>query len=277
MARIKELREREEKVRRDAEVELIQRTLEAEAARAAESPPQDENNEVLDYYDDVDQDTEMASSQETVPMTSQESNDTAPTSSQETAPMSSQESKVTAPASSQESMGQETSMLSLETATGATILDATGEAPVEDETCLDRPTLKCTPEEERALLNPLLAESLDHLEDVLLGYLNLLVARINEIRKTKASQTPVSSPRVPARLPPPQPILMPSEPSATSSLSEAIYSATSNLGTSVPHQTQRMPTCPPDQAETDQAVRVLEGINKAPGTTPDHSEPQTVP
>ena len=64
---------------------------------------------------------------------------------------------------------------------------------------------------------------------------------------------------------------------ATSMLSDPIYSATSNLGTSVPHQTQGMPTYPPDQAETDQAVRVLEGINKAPGTMPDHSEPRTVP
>ena len=85
----------------DTEVELVQHTLEAEAARAEESPPRDENNEVLDYYDNVDQDTEMASSQEMVPMTSQESNDTAPTSSQETAPMSSQDSKITTPASSQ--------------------------------------------------------------------------------------------------------------------------------------------------------------------------------
>ena len=208
----------------------------------------------------------MASSQETVPM-----------SSQETVPMSSQESKATAPTSSQESMTQETSMPSLETATGDTILDATGKAPMEDETCLEGPTLKCTPQEERALLNQLLTKSLDHLEDVPLGYLNLIVACINEIRKTKASQMPVALPRVLPRLLPPQPISTPSEPAATSSLSEAIYSATSNLGTSVPHQTQRMLTCPPDQAETDEAVRVLEGINKAPGTTPDHSEPQTAP
>ena len=34
---------------------------------------------------------------------------------------------------------------------------------------------------------------------------------------------------------------------------------------------------PPDQAETDLAVRVLEGINKAPGTMPDHSEPHSAP
>ena len=277
MARIKESREQEEKARRDTEQELVRCTMEAEVARAAESPPQDENNEALDYYDDIDQDTEMVSSQETVPMTSQESNDTAPASSQETAPMSSQESKATTPMSSQESMGQETSMPSLETATGATILDAAGEAPMEDETCLDGPMLKCTPQEERALLNPLLAESLDHLEDMPLGYLNLIVAHINEIRKTKASQVPVASPRVPPGLPPPQPILTPSEPTATSSLSEAIYSAASNLGTSVPRQTQRTPMRPPDQAETDQAVRVLEGINKAPGTMLDHSEPRTVP
>ena len=128
MARIKESREWEEKAWQNAEQELIRHTMEAEVAGAAESPPWDENNEVLDYYDNVDQDTEMASSQETVPMTSQESNDTTPTSSQETVPMSSQESKATAPPSSQESVTQETSMPSLETATGATILDPAGKA-----------------------------------------------------------------------------------------------------------------------------------------------------
>ena len=176
MARIKETREWEEKARQDAEAVLVQCTLEAEAARAEELPPQDKNNEALDYYINVDQDTEMASSQKTVPMTSQESNDTAPASSQETAPMSSQESRATAPASSQESTTQETSMPSLETATGATILNTAGEAPMEDETCLEGPTLKCTPQEERVLLNPLFAESLNHLEDVPLGYLNLIVA-----------------------------------------------------------------------------------------------------
>ena len=222
----------------------------------------------------------MASSQETVPMTSQESNNTAPASSQETAPMSSQEtapmssqeSRATAPVSSQESMNLETSMPSLETATGATILDAAGKAPM-DETCLEGPMLKCTLQEEKALLNPLLTKSLNHLEDVPLGYLSLIEACINEIRRIKVSQMPVASPRVPPRLPPPQPLLMLSQPAATPSLSEAIYSAASNLGTSVPHQTWRMPMCPPDQAETDQAVRVLEGINKAPGTMLDHSEP----
>ena len=82
----REVKEREEKARCTAEEELIQRTLqEKEAARAMESPPRDENNEVLDYYDALDQDSEMASSsQGTVPMSSQ---DTAPTSSQETAPI----------------------------------------------------------------------------------------------------------------------------------------------------------------------------------------------
>ena len=54
----------------------------------------------LDYYVDINQDTEMVSSQEMVPTTIQESNDTAPASSQETAPMSSQESRATAPTSS---------------------------------------------------------------------------------------------------------------------------------------------------------------------------------
>ena len=271
----KESREQEEKARRIVEEELIRRTLkEEEAARAAESPPLDENNEALDYYYYVNQDTEMASSQDTVLMSSQ---DTAPASSQETVPMSSQKSKATAPTSSQESMTLETSMPSLETAMGTTILDAAHEAPMEDETCLEGPMLKCSLQEERALLNPLLPESLDHLEDVPLGYLSLIKARINEIRRIKASQMPVASPRAPPGLPPPPPIQMLWDPTATSTLSEAIYSATSNLGTSVPHQTRRMPMCPPDQAKTDQAVRVLEGINKAPGTMPDHSEPRTVP
>ena len=139
MARIKEARE--EKARWDAEAELVQCTLEVEAARAEESPPWDENNEVLDYYDDVDQDTEMASSPETVPMTSQESNDTAPASSQETAPMLCQESKVTAPMSSQESMSQEMPMPSLESAADPTILNTASRTFMEDETCLEGPTM----------------------------------------------------------------------------------------------------------------------------------------
>ena len=248
----KESREWEEKAQCIAEEELVWRTLEEEeAARAAESPPWDENNEVLDYYNDVNQDTEMVSSQETVLMSSQ---DTTPTSSQETVPMSSQESKATAPTSSQESMTRETSMPSLETATGTTILDAADQAPMEDEACLEGPMLKCSLQEERALLNPLLAESLDHLEDVPLGYLTLIKAHINEIRRIKASQTPVALSRVLPGLPPPLPNPMPQDPTTKPTLSEAIYSAASNLGTSVPHQTQRTPTCPPDQAETDQAM-----------------------
>ena len=272
---LKESREWEEKAWHLAEEELVQHTLqEEEAARAAESPPWDKNNKALDYYDDLNQDTEMASSQDTVPISNQ---DTAPTSSQETALMSSQESMVTIPASSQESATQETTMSSLETAMGATILDAADEAHMEDQTCLEGPTLKCSLQEERALLNPLLTESLDHLEDVPLGYLTLIEAHISEIRRIKASQMPVALPRVLPGLPPPLPILAPQNLTATSMLSEAIYSATSNLGTSVPHQTQRMPTCPPDQAKTDQAIRVLEGINKAPGTMPDRSEPWTAP
>ena len=82
MARLKESREWKEEARRNAEQELVWCTMEAEAARAEELPPRDENNEVLDYYNDVNQDTEMASSQETVLVTSQESNDTASVSSQ---------------------------------------------------------------------------------------------------------------------------------------------------------------------------------------------------
>ena len=189
MARIKESREQEEKARWDTEAELVRHMLEAEVARAAESPPQDKNNKKLDYYDDVDWDTEIASSQETVEMTSQESNNTTPTSSQGTVPMS-----------SQKSMSQEASMPSLEPAGGTTILDAAGRIPMEDEACLDGPTMRCTPDEERTLLNPLLTGSFDHLKHVSLGCLNVLVARINEIRKVKASQTPVPLPRAPPGL-----------------------------------------------------------------------------
>ena len=215
-----------------------------------------------------------SSSQGMVLMSSQ---DTTPTSSQETAPMSSQEGKATAPTSSQESVTQDTTMPSLETATGATILDAADETNMEDETCLEGPMLKCSLQEERALLNPLLAKSLNHLEDMSLGYLSLIEARIHEIWRIKASRMPIALPRVPPGLP--QLLLKPTltEPAVTSTLSETIYSAASNLGHSVPHQALRKPMCSPDQAETDQAMRVLEGINKAPGTMPDHSEPYTAP
>ena len=168
-----------------------------------------------------------------------------------------------------------TFLLSQESTTDATILYAADRIPMEDEACLEGPTMRCTLDEGRALLNPLLTRSLNQLEDVLLGYVIVLVARINEIRKVKASQMPVSLPRAPPGLLPPQPKPTPSEPGAIASLSEAIYSAASNLGTSVPHQNPRTPMCPPDQAETDQAVRVLEGINKAPGTVLDCSEPQS--
>ena len=215
-----------------------------------------------------------SSSQGMVPMSSQ---DTTPMSSQETVPMSSQESKATTPMSSQGSTTQDTDMPSLETAMGTTILDAADETNMEDETCLEGPMLKCSLQEERALLNPLLAKSLNHLEDVSPGYLSLIEAHINEIQRIRACHMPIAVPRVSPGLPPLLPKPMLTEPNKTSTLSEAIYSAASNLGTSVPHQTWRMPMHPPDQAETDQAVRVLEGINKAPGTTPDHSEPRTVP
>ena len=225
---MKELKEHEEKAQQDTEAELLWQTIEAEAARAVESPPQDKNNEELDYIDDVDRDTEMTSSQETVPMSSQESQEAS--TNQGTAPASSQEMTST----SQESMRQDTaSMPSQDSTANATILN-TGRIPMEDETCLEGPTMRCTLDEERALLNPLLTGSLDQLEDVPLGYLNVLVAHINEFRKVKASKTPVPLPRALPRLLPPQPAPMPLEPSTTASLSEAIYSATSNLGTSVP-------------------------------------------
>ena len=134
------------------------------------------------------------------------------------------------------------------------------------------------------LLNPLLTGPLDHLEDMLLEYLDVLVAHINEVRRVKASQMPVSLPRAPPRLPPSlptptplQPLQMPAATSAPGSLSKAISSATSNLGTMVPCHSSWMPMNLPNQAETDQAVRILEGIHKAKGTMPDNSKPRSVP
>ena len=182
----REAKEREDKAQHTAEEELVWHTLqEKEAARAAKSPPQDENDEALDYYNDLNQDSEMASSsQGTIPMSSQE---TVPASSQDTAPMSSQESKATAPASSQESATLDTGMPNLETAMGTIILDAADGTQMEDESCLEGPTLKCSLQEERVLLNPLLAESLDHLEDMSPGYLTLIEACIHEIWRIRAS------------------------------------------------------------------------------------------
>ena len=162
-----------------------------------ESPPRDENNKELDYIDDLAWDTEMVSSQETEPVSSQESQEMA--ASQGTAPASSQGMTST----SQEPMSQDmASMPSQDSPTDATIHDAAGGVPMEDETCLEGPTLKCTLEEEWVLLNLLFTGSLDQLEDVPLGYLNVLAARINQIRKVKASQMPVLLPRAPPGLPP---------------------------------------------------------------------------
>ena len=154
-------------------------------------------------------------------------------SSQGTTPASSQEMT----SASQESMSQDmVSMPSQDSTTDATILDTANRVPMEDEACLEGPTLKCTPEEERALLNLLFTESLDQLEDVLLGYLNLLVARINQIRKVKALQTPLLPNRALPGLPPPALGMGQHAPVQTSvsgtmtPLSEAIYSATQQLG-----------------------------------------------
>ena len=124
-------------------------------ARVAESPAWNENNEELDYIDDLDRDMEMASSQEIVPVSSQESQEMS--ASQGTAPASSQEMT----SASQESMSQDTvSMPSQESTTDATIPDAASSVPMEDETCLEGSTLKCTPEEEWALLSCCLLGSL---------------------------------------------------------------------------------------------------------------------
>ena len=175
-------------------------------------------------------------------------------------------------------------MSSQDLTTDATILNTTGGVPMEDEACLEGPTLRCTPEEEWALLNPLFTESLDKLEDVLSGYLNVLATHINQIRKVKASQMPVAPTRAPPGLPPPAlgmgqpaPVQTPVS-GAMVPISEAIYSAASNLGITVPHPSKRMPMRPPDQAEMDQAVKVLECLNKALGATLDHlGEPRSVP
>ena len=69
---VREAKEREDKTRFTTEEELVRCTLqEEEATRAAESPPQDENDEALDYYDDLEQDSEMASSKQgMIPMSS---------------------------------------------------------------------------------------------------------------------------------------------------------------------------------------------------------------
>ena len=140
---------------------------------------------MLDYYDDLEQDSEMASSsQGMIPMSSQE---TMPASSQDMEPMSSQESRATTAASSQESATQDTNIPNPETAMGATILDTVDGTGMEDNSCLEGPTLKCSLQEERALLNPLLAESLNHLEDMSPGYLTLIEACIHEIQRIRAS------------------------------------------------------------------------------------------
>ena len=247
MAKMKELKEQEEKAQWDAAeaVHIRQAEEEVEVARAAKSPPRDANNEELDYIDDLNQDTEMVSSQDTAPASSQESQEMA--ASQRTVPASSQEMTC----ASQESMSQDkVSMPSQDSTTNTTILNTASGVLMEEEACLEGPTLKCTLEEEWALLNPLFTGSLDQLEDVLLGYLNVLAAQINHIRKVKVSQMPMPSPRAPPGLPHlsmgQSASIQTSVSGATVPLSEAIYSATSNSGTTVPQPNQRTPTHPPD-------------------------------
>ena len=69
MVKCKEMKEWEEKVRQDATEVAQQKQAQKQVARAAVSL-RDENNEELDYYDDLERDMEMASSQETAPMSS---------------------------------------------------------------------------------------------------------------------------------------------------------------------------------------------------------------
>ena len=163
-------------------------------------------------------------------------------SSQETAPTSSQNS-------SQWASQDMASMPSQDSTTNATALGATGGTLMEDkEACLEGPTLKCTPAEERVLLGPSLNQVLAVLNKAPLGYLMVLAKCIEQIKSTKASQMPTALLRAPLRLPAPpagtesQLDLLTMTTAATVTLSEAIYSATSNLGPTVLSLQKRTPT-----------------------------------
>ena len=57
---------------------------------------------------------------------------------------------------------------------------------MEDEACLEGPTMKCTPAEERMLLDPSLNQALAALNKVPLEYLAILSKHIKQIKNTKA-------------------------------------------------------------------------------------------
>ena len=181
LAKMRELKKHKEKAKEEAARAACEKMAQEDASRMAESPPRDENDEELDYYDDVERDAEM-SSQETVPMSSQDP------ASQEMAPASNQDSASheMVPTSSQDSASQDTaSMPSQDSTTDATIIGAVGGTLMEDETCFKGPTLRCTPAKE-VLLDLVFKEALDQLIDTPLGYLAVLAVCIEQIRKNQS-------------------------------------------------------------------------------------------
>ena len=114
-----------------------------------------------------------------------------------------------------------------------------GGVAAEDEACLEGPTMQCTLEEERALLDPSLTQTLAMLNDAPLEYLSILSKHIEQIKSTKASQMQEAppSPKAPLgfKL---QPVgininanilIIPST-MVTTTLSMTIYTVASNLG-----------------------------------------------
>ena len=181
LAKMKELKECEEKAKEEAARVELERKAQEEvaqmAAHAVESPCRDENNEELDYYDDfASQETAEMSSQEMVPTSNQDSSQWA---SQDTASMPSQDSTP-----------------------NATTLGATGATLTENKTCLEDPTLKCTPTE-KELQDPTFNDVLAALNEAPLGYLAVLAEHIKQIRNTKALRMPMVLLRALPRLPAP--------------------------------------------------------------------------
>ena len=126
--------------------------------------------------------------------------------------------------------------------TDADVQGTVGGVPVDDEACLDGPTMRYTPAEERALLDLALTQTLTALNEVPIEYLTMLSQQIEEIKCLKALQMPkVQS--WPKALPglPPLPagmelqlnILVVPSMTVTTTLSNAIYSAYGNLGHTV--------------------------------------------
>ena len=70
-----------------------------------------------------------------------------------------------------------------------------------DEASLEGPTMKCAPAEEKALLDPSLNQALAVLNEGSFKYLAILAMCIEQIKSTKALQTPMVLVRAPPRLP----------------------------------------------------------------------------